>query len=84
MPSPSQIRAMRVSRLADVAEALLERGVPSHLLFGKLWALARRSWPAVREPTLRDYVSSSIRTVLSRPLVDSDILPETVSPQEAK
>ena len=86
MPSPSQTRALRVRRLVAVARALLEGGVASHFLFDKLWALAQRSWPTVRESTRRDYIVSAIKTVTSRTHTES-VLPEALGeapPQEMK
>jgi len=86
MPSPSQTRAMRVRRLAAVARALLEGGVSYHSLFDKLWVLAQRSWPTVREATLRGYVVSAMKTTHSRPHTAS-VSPEAVGeapPQEMK
>ena len=82
MPSPSQTRAMRVRRLAAVARALLEGGVSTHLLCDKLERASFRLWPGLTMGTRRSYVVSALKTVLSRPLVEPNILAETVPLQE--
>ena len=83
MPSPSQIRDLRIRRLVSVAENLVEGGSSPYNLAGKLRVLARRSWPGVCESTIKSYVSSAITEILSRPHTES-VLPEMVSPGEAK
>ena len=83
MPNPSQTRDFKIRRLVAVAMFLLEDGVSPHLLFGKLDRTSFRFWPGLREGTRRSYIVSAIRVVLSLSPVDSDLLTEAVSPQEA-
>jgi len=85
MPSPSQTRDLRVRRLVAMARILLEGGVTYNSLYDKLWAVAQRSWPTVRESTRTDYVISAMKTVRSRPHTET-VLPDAVGetpPQEA-
>lgn len=86
MPSPLLTRDSRIKHLVSIVEAILEGGASQHLLFDKLWALAQRSWPTVRESTRREYVVSAIKTVLSRSHTEP-VLPEALGeapPQEVK
>jgi len=82
VPSPSQVRRLRVDRLIIFARAFLEAGVPSHLLVDRLEQASWRLWPALRDKTRREYITAALRTVLSRPPAET-VLPEAVElPQE--
>ena len=72
MPSPSQIRDLRVRRLVAVAMALLEASVSFRL------------WLWLRERTQRSYTVFALRVTLSQPPVEFDLLAEAASPQEGK
>ena len=82
MPNPSQTRELRILRLVTLAKDLIDVGVAYHLLFGKLWALAQRSWPTVRESTRRDYVVSAIKAVRTYTPTTPDIPVEVELSQE--
>ena len=76
MPSPSQLRYIRVQRLIEVTEDLIEAGVSKHFLFGKLDRFCFRLWPELREGTRRSYVISALRVIMSQPTVASELLTE--------
>jgi hypothetical protein len=74
MPSPSRIREEKIRRLVVLAEKLVAGGI-EYGLFDRLELAAQRAWPSTREVTLKSYVRSALRTVLSHPPAES-VLPE--------
>jgi hypothetical protein len=76
MPTPVEVRRIRINYLIIFAKKLLEAGVPSHLLCDKLERASFRLWPALRDKTRREYVVAALKTVLSRPTASADILPQ--------
>jgi len=86
MPTPVEVRRIRIDCLIIFAKKLLEAGVPSHLLVDRLEQASFRLWPGLREETRKSYVRSALRMVLSRPTASADVLPQEMrqaSPQEA-
>ena len=81
MPTPVEVRRIRINYLIIFAKKLLEAGVPSHLLCDKLERASFRLWPGLREETRRSYVVSALKIVLSRPPAES-VRPEAVVPPQ--
>lgn len=84
--SPSQTRGSRIRHLVSIAEAILESGATTHLLFDKLERASFRLWPTLRKKTRREYVVTALQIVLSRPHTEP-VLPMAVGeipPEEMK
>lgn len=79
VPSPAQVRDIRVQRLASIARVLLESGTFQHRLLDKLDQIGFTLWPTLRKKTRREYVNIAIRMVLSRPHAEV-VLPEKGTP----
>jgi hypothetical protein len=73
VPSPSQIRDLRVKRLVVFARALIKRGASTYALADRVGTLAWKLWSEVRTKTRHEYVEAALRTVLEGPHDKSDL-----------
>jgi len=62
VPSPSQVRRLRIDRLIIFAKKLLEAGVPSHILVDRLEQASWRLWPVLSDKTRREYITAALKT----------------------